>query len=874
MCKSVSNHPYLSAIQEIEVNQKKFTYFSLKHLNDPRVDTLPFCIRILLESVVRNCGDNEITEEMVERVLGWNAENVKETKVTFRPARVIFQDFTGLPAIADFAALRQAIKRMGGDPTKVLPACPVDLVVDRSIHTDFSGEPEAIRKNQEAEFERNKERFSFLKWGGEAFKNILVERFSFLKWGGEAFKNILVVPPGAGICHQVNLEHLSRVVIEEDGTLYPDSLVGTDSHTTMVNSLGIVVWGVGGIEAEAVLLGQGVSITLPEVVGYELCGRVGPWVTSTDVVLTITKHLREVGVEGKYVEFYGEGVGYLSIAERATIASMCPEYGALMGFFPMDNMGLLYLRQTGRDVALIAVIEAYLKAQALFRDTNAEKGLIVYSKHAKLDLSTVVPSVSGPKRPQDRIPVKELKQEFEQILTNCIGFKGYGLAPKQLDARATLHYEGKKYTLTHGSVVIAAITGCTNTSNPSVMLGAGLLAVKAVSLGLEVKPYIRTSLSPGSLVAGCYLKESNTIAALEKLGFMISGYGCMACAGDSKPLDEAVGKAIEEAQLVACGVLSGNRNWDGRVHSSTRASFLASPLLVIACALAGTVNIDFESDPIGTGKDGQAVYLRDIWPSREELQEVERRSVLQCMYKDVYRNIQSGNKYWNSIDISSDDVYPWDKGSAYIQCPPFLDSVTSQVPSTVVRGARILLWLGDKVTTDLISPAGSISRTSPAARYLTELGVAPKDLNSYGARRGNHHVMGRGMFSNPKLENKISPKKGPFTIHWPSGKVGSVYDVATAYKATQTPLVIIGGKDYGMGASRDWAAKGPWLLGVQAVIAESFDPDHRGSLVGMGIWPLEFLSGQSAASLGLTGNEELDMALPPDPVKHMDMLVK
>ncbi|RWS15527.1 cytoplasmic aconitate hydratase-like isoform X2 [Dinothrombium tinctorium] len=821
-------------------------------------DRLPFSIRVLLESCVRNCDEFVVKRSDVEKVIDWKHTQYDSIEIPFKPSRVILQDFTGVPSVVDFAAMRDAVKQLGGNPELVNPLCPTDLVIDHSVQVDFSRTAESLQKNEELEFERNK------------------ERFQFLKWGAKALRNMMIVPPGSGIVHQVNLEYLARVVFKnENYLLYPDSLVGADSHTTMINGLGIVGWGVGGIEAEAVMLGQAVSMVLPEVVGYKLFGKLHSMVTSTDVVLTITKHLRQVGVVGKFVEFFGPGVSELSIADRATIANMCPEYGATIGFFPVDDISLLYLRQTGRDEVNIKYIEAYLRAVKLFRNYKDSSEDPDFTQVVELDLSSVKPSTSGPKRPQDRVLVSEMKSDFLSCLQNKVGFKGFGIKPEKLETRVPFTFDGREYVLSHGSVVIAAITSCTNTSNPSVMLGAGLLAKKAIEKGLSVSPYIKTSMSPGSGVVTYYLNESGVTPYLEKLGFDIVGYGCMTCIGNSGPLPETVVEAIEKGDLVAVGILSGNRNFEGRVHPNTRANYLASPLLVVAYAIAGTVVIDFEKEPLGTDPNGQPVFLSDIWPSREEIRNVEQQCVIPAMFGEVYSKIQYGNKRWNSIPASNSLLYPWDENSTYIKRPPFFENMSRELPKhRPIENARVLLYLGDSVTTDHISPAGSIARNSPAAKYLMDRGVAPKDFNSYGARRGNDAVMTRGTFANIRLVNKFLGKAAPKTIYIPTGEEMSVFDAAMRYRQIGTPLIVLAGKDYGSGSSRDWAAKGPYLLGIKAVIAESFERIHRSNLIGMSIIPLQFLPGENAESLGLTGKELYTIELTDDIVPRQRCLVK
>ncbi|XP_045469947.1 cytoplasmic aconitate hydratase-like [Harmonia axyridis] len=844
------NNPYQKYVKELKVQGKEFKYFDLSALGD-KYEKLPFSIKVLLESAVRNCDNFQVKQGDVEKILNWeqNQKIPGGIEIPFKPARVILQDFTGVPAVVDFAAMRDAVKELGGDPETINPVCPADLVIDHSIQVDFSRTSDALQKNQNLEFERNH------------------ERFRFLKWGAKAFNNMLIVPPGSGIVHQVNLEYLARVVFTgKDGVLYPDTVVGTDSHTTMINGLGVLGWGVGGIEAEAVMLGQSISMLLPEVIGYKLYGSLNQYVTSTDLVLTITKHLRQLGVVGKFVEFFGPGVTALSIADRATIANMCPEYGATVGYFPVDQKSLEYLRQTNRNEQQVDLIEAYLKATKQFRDYSSGDNDPIFTQIVELDLATVVSSVSGPKRPNDRVSVKDMKADFAACLTNKVGFKGFGLPIEKTKTAAKFSFDGKQYSLKHGSVIIAAITSCTNTSNPSVMLGAGLLAKKAVEAGLTVAPYIKTSLSPGSGVVTYYLTESGVIPALETLGFEVVGYGCMTCIGNSGGIDENIASAIEQNDLVCCGVLSGNRNFEGRIHPSTRANYLASPLLVIAYAIAGTVDVDFETEPLGVGKDGHQVYLRDIWPSRDEIQEVERKHVIPAMFREVYGRIERGSSNWQALEAPSGLLYPWTDSSTYIKRPPFFEGMTVAEPKrSGVAGARALLFLGDSVTTDHISPAGSIGRTSPAARYLAQKGLTPKDFNSYGSRRGNDAIMARGTFANIRLVNKLVTRPGPKTLYLPTNEEMDVFDCAERYKKQNTPLIIVAGKDYGSGSSRDWAAKGPYLLGIKAVIAESFERIHRSNLVGMGIIPLQFLPNQNADTLGLTGKEIYNIDLPEDP---------
>lgn len=850
----MSTNPFQNLKKSIDIEGEKYEYFDIKEIN-LKYNKLPFSIRVLLESAIRNCDNFHVTEKDVENILNWDKIKGEEFKpddveISFKPARVILQDFTGVPAVVDFAAMRDAVIRMGGDPNKINPICPSDLVIDHSVQVDYSGEQSALNKNQDLEFERNK------------------ERFRFLKWGAKAFNNMLIVPPGSGIVHQVNLEYLARVVFSQDTKgnkiLYPDSVVGTDSHTTMINGLGVIGWGVGGIEAEAVMLGQSISMLLPEVIGYKLVGKLNSLVTSTDLVLTITKNLRQLGVVGKFVEFFGSGVAELSIADRATISNMCPEYGATVGYFPVDQNSIDYLRQTNRPEKVISIIQKYLEVTNQLRNYSDISQDPHFTQVVTLDLSTVVTSVSGPKRPHDRVSVSDMQIDFRSCLKGKLGFKGYELKDNELNNVADFSWsDGNKYTLKHGSVVIAAITSCTNTSNPSVMLGAGLLAQKAVAKGLKVAPYIKTSLSPGSGVVTYYLNESGVIPYLEKLGFYTVGYGCMTCIGNSGPLDDNVANAIEKNNLVCASVLSGNRNFEGRIHPNTRANYLASPLLVIAYAIAGSVDIDFETEPLGYTENNDPVFLRDIWPSRQEIQECEQKYVIPAMFKEVYAKIELGSNSWQGLDAPSGLLYPWDEKSTYIKSPPFFESMTRDLPKlTSVEKANVLLFLGDSVTTDHISPAGSIARNSPAARFLSQNGLTPREFNSYGSRRGNDAVMARGTFANIRIVNKFMSSAGPKTVHIPSGDEMDIFDCAERYKSENIPVIIIAGKEYGSGSSRDWAAKGPFLLGVRAVIAESFERIHRSNLIGMGIVPLQFLSNENADLLGLTGKELFDINIP------------
>uniref|UniRef100_A0AC34QK44 Aconitate hydratase n=1 Tax=Panagrolaimus sp. JU765 TaxID=591449 RepID=A0AC34QK44_9BILA len=849
---------YNSLLKELAVDGKSYKYFDLNGLNDGRYERLPISIRYLLEAAVRYCDEFHVRKADVETILNWEKTQKESAEIPFKPARVLLQDFTGVPAVVDLAAMRDAVKTLGDDPSKINPVCPVDLVIDHSVQVDSYGNLDALKKNQEIEFERNK------------------ERFNFLKWGQKAFKNLLIVPPGSGIVHQVNLEYLARTVcVDDDGVLFPDSVVGTDSHTTMIDGLGVLGWGVGGIEAEAVMLGQPISMVIPEVIGYKLTGKMPQFATSTDLVLTITKNLRDLGVVGKFVEFFGPGVANLSIADRATVANMCPEYGATVGFFPVDERTIQYLSQTGRDEHQLKRIKEYLQKNNLFVDFTDASFSPNYTKVLELDLSTVIPCVSGPKRPHDRVSLNDLSKEFKSGLTEKVSFKGFGLKPEDSQKVVKIQLNGEEYTLKHGSVVISAITSCTNTSNPSVMLGAGLVAKKARQLGLKVPAYVKTSLSPGSGVVTKYLEASGLLPDLEALGYYIAGYGCMTCIGNSGPLDETVGKAIDENDLVVAGVLSGNRNFEGRIHAQVRANYLASPMLVVVYGLAGRVDIDLDHEPIGQGTNGP-VYFRDIWPSHDEIAKIEEENVRPQFFKDVYASIQKGSEQWQALQCPDSALYPWDQSSTYIKKVPFFDGMTLEpAPPTPITNAHVLLNLGDSVTTDHISPAGSISRVSPAARYLVSRGVEPKDFNSYGARRGNDEVMSRGTFANIRLVNKLASKVGPKTLHIPSGQELDIYDAAAKYREENHNVIILAGKEYGCGSSRDWAAKGPLLQGVRAVIAQSFERIHRSNLIGMGIVPLQFLEGENADSLGLTGKEQFTIELPNDlkPGAHVNVKV-
>jgi aconitate hydratase len=796
-------------------------------------DQLPFSIRILLENLLRQEDDRFVHAKEIESLAEWQPVTPKRSEIAFMPARVLLQDFTGVPAVADLAAMRDAIAKMGGDAKKINPLLPAELVIDHSVQVDKFGTDMAFAFNAQMEFQRN------------------VERYQFLRWGQNAFRNFKVVPPDTGICHQVNLEYLARVVCDRapDGraAAYPDSLVGTDSHTTMVNGLGVFGWGVGGIEAEAAMLGQPLSMLVPDVVGFKLHGRLPEGATATDLVLTVTEMLRKKGVVGQFVEFYGTGLSNLTLPDRATIANMAPEYGATMGFFPVDAETLAYLKFTGRSAERLALVEAYTKMQGLFRTDETPDPL--FSDTLELDLGKVEPTLAGPKRPQDRVPLRQAKSSFAKAME--------GTASKHVEVKNN----GDRFELSNGSVVIAAITSCTNTSNPSLMLGAGLVAKKAVERGLESKPWVKTSLAPGSKVVTDYLQAAGLTPYLEKLKFNLVGFGCTTCIGNSGPLPEAIGSAIKENSLVAVSVLSGNRNFEGRIHPLVRANYLASPPLVVAYALAGRMDFDMATESLGNDRNGKPVYLRDIWPTPKEVEETVRKAVKTEMYLKEYGEIFEGDERWRGLQVPEGDLYAWDAKSTYIKCPPFFDEMPKKPGElTDIRNARVLAVLGHSVTTDHISPAGSIQPDGPAGKYLIANGVKPSDFNSYGARRGNHEVMMRGTFANIRLRNQLAPgTEGGWTLHQPSGEKMTIYDAAMRYKQEGVPLMVLAGKEYGAGSSRDWAAKGTLLLGVRAVIAESYERIHRSNLVGMGVLPLEFKTGETAESLGLTGHESFSV---------------
>jgi aconitate hydratase len=803
-----------------------------------RIDRLPISLKILLENLLRHEDARLVRREEIAALAAWRPGEKATKEIAFMPARVLMQDLTGVPAVVDLAAMREAMRRLGGDPKKINPLRPVDLVIDHSVQVDRFGSADSFSFNSEIEYERNR------------------ERYAFLRWAQAAFHNFRVVPPETGIVHQVNLEYLAPVVFSTDGpngrSAYPDTVVGTDSHTPMINSLGVVGWGVGGIEAEAALLGQPQIMLIPEVIGFKLHGKLREGATATDAVLTVTQMLRKKGVVEKFVEFYGDGLSSLSVADRATIANMSPEYGATVGFFPVDGETLKYLELTGRDPDLIRLVEAYCKEQGLFRTDSSPDPL--FTDTLELDLGSVEPSLAGPKRPQDRVPLAQAKQAFQKALPE--------MAKKSEPGRTvTVQLNGSSFDLGHGAVVISAITSCTNTSNPSVMISAGLVAKNAVERGLKTKPWVKTSLAPGSKVVTGYLKDSGLLPYLERLGFFLVGYGCTTCIGNSGPLPEKVAAAIQEGDLVAVAVLSGNRNFEGRIHAQVRANYLASPPLVVAYALAGRMDFDPYRDPLGEDKSGKPVYLNDIWPTSEQVQEAVYRSVKSEMFEKEYSAVFEGDERWKAMPVPRGELFAWDADSTYVREAPFFQDMPRQPsPPADIFGARSLALLGDSVTTDHISPAGSIEKDGPAARYLTGRGVEPKDFNQYGARRGNHEVMMRGAFANTRLKNQLAPgTEGGWTVHLPDKKEMSIYDAAMAYRDEGVPLVIIAGKEYGSGSSRDWAAKGPRLLGVKAVIAESYERIHRSNLIGMGILPLEFKRGENAASLGLNGFERFDV---------------
>jgi aconitate hydratase len=819
----------------LNVGDQKFDIFRLDALERASVGKpshLPFSLKVLLENLLRHEDDRFVHADDIRALASWDASSSAEKEISFMPARVLLQDFTGVPAVVDLAAMREAMRALRGDPKKINPLLPAELVIDHSVQVDKFGSANSFAFNAELEMQRN------------------IERYAFLRWGQKAFQNFQVVPPDTGICHQVNLEYLARVVFsaQQDGAraAFPDSLVGTDSHTTMVNALGVFGWGVGGIEAEAAMLGQPLSMLIPAVVGFKLHGRLPEGCTATDLVLTVTEILRKKGVVGKFVEFYGTGLSSLTLPDRATIANMAPEYGATMGFFPVDAETLAYLLFTGRKEENVRLVEAYTKEQGLFRTDQTPDP--VFSDRLELDLAKIVPTIAGPKRPQDSVPLTQAKTSFEKSL---------GAAPKHV----SVQNNGDKFELSDGSVVIAAITSCTNTSNPSLMLGAGILAKKAVERGLSSKPWVKTSFAPGSKVVTDYIEKAGLWPYLESLRFHLVGYGCTTCIGNSGPLPDSIGKAIKDNNLVAVSVLSGNRNFEGRINAICRANYLASPPLVVAYALAGRMDLDIVNEPLGNDKSGKPVYLRDIWPTPQEVETVMRASISSDMFHKEYADVFTGDDHWRALPVPEGDLYAWDSKSTYIKLPTFFENMPLKpAPLADLYCLRALAILGDSVTTDHISPAGSIPADSPAGKYLISRGVQPKDFNSYGARRGNHEVMMRGTFANIRLRNMLAPgTEGGWTIHQPTGEQMTIYDAAMRYRDENVPLIILAGKEYGSGSSRDWAAKGTILLGVRAVLAESFERIHRSNLVGMGVLPLEFLPGETPKTLGLTGLETFDV---------------
>ncbi|MEI8595675.1 aconitate hydratase AcnA [Photobacterium sp. Hal280] len=822
----------------LETGGQRFDYFdltALRHLGE--VDRLPFSLKVLLENLLRFEDGDTVTDSDIQSVIDWLDTRRSDKEIQYRPARVLMQDFTGVPAVVDLAAMRDAMTRAGKNPDSINPQSAVDLVIDHSVMVDVYASEQAFARNVELEMQRN------------------IERYQFLRWGQQAFTNFRVVPPGTGICHQVNLEYLGQSVWQDSGVLYPDTLVGTDSHTTMINALGVLGWGVGGIEAEAAMLGQPISMLIPEVIGFHLSGKLHPGVTATDLVLTVTEMLRKKGVVGKFVEFYGPGLDALPLADRATIANMAPEYGATCGFFPIDQETLRYMRLSGRSESLIARVEAYAKANAMWRDSSQPEPF--YTETLALALDEVVPSLAGPKRPQDRVPLPDIKTATEDLLALS------GLEPEQkiqVDlGESGKDTEGKTFSLTHGDVVIAAITSCTNTSNPSVMLAAGLLAKNAVEKGLQTKPWVKSSLAPGSKVVTRYFEASGLQVYLNKLGFNLVGYGCTTCIGNSGPLLAPIEKAINDANLTVSSVLSGNRNFEGRVHPLVKANWLASPPLVVAFALAGTTRIDLTQAPLGHDSDGQPVYLNDVWPSQEDIAQA-MREVKNSLFEQEYADIFAGDDIWQQITINKGNTYQWRPDSTYVRLPPYFDEITQPLkPLKDIENAAILAIFGDSITTDHISPAGNIKADSPAGHYLQEQGIEPADFNSYGSRRGNHEVMMRGTFANIRIKNlMLKGKEGGYTIYQPTGEEVSIYDAAMRYQDQNIPLVIFAGKEYGTGSSRDWAAKGTNLLGVKAVLAESFERIHRSNLVGMGVIPVELPEGL-LASLSLTGKEKIQL---------------
>ncbi|MEH7226140.1 aconitate hydratase AcnA [Bacillus sp. JJ1566] len=847
----MAKHDVFNARSSFEANGKKYNYYSLQALEDAKignVSKLPYSIKVLLESVLRQVDGRVIKKEHVENLAKWGTDKLQEVDVPFKPSRVILQDFTGVPAVVDLASLRKAMADMGGDPQKINPEIPVDLVIDHSVQVDRAGTLDALKFNMDLEFERN------------------AERYKFLSWATKAFDNYRAVPPATGIVHQVNLEYLANVVHAVEGEngefeAFPDTLVGTDSHTTMINGIGVLGWGVGGIEAEAGMLGQPSYFPVPEVIGVKLVGTLPNGTTATDLALKVTQVLRQKGVVGKFVEFFGPGVSQLPLADRATISNMAPEYGATCGFFPVDGEALEYLRLTGRDEEQVKVVEEYCKANGLFYTPDVEDP--TFTDVVEVNLSEIEANLSGPKRPQDLIPLSKMKEAYQTALT-ATGNQGYGLTPEEINKEITVKFnDGDEVQMKTGDIAIAAITSCTNTSNPYVMLGAGLVAKKAVEKGLEVPKFVKTSLAPGSKVVTGYLEDSGLLPYLEKLGFSTVGYGCTTCIGNSGPLAPEIEKAVAENDLVITSVLSGNRNFEGRIHPLVKGNYLASPPLVVAYALAGTVDIDLQKEPIGKDKDGNDVFFNDIWPSAEEVKAEVKNTVTPELFRKEYERVFDDNERWNEIESTDQALYVWDEDSTYIQNPPFFEGLSKEAGEVKpLGGLRVIGKFGDSVTTDHISPAGSIGKDTPAGKYLQEKGVTPRDFNSYGSRRGNDRVMTRGTFANIRIRNQIAPgTEGGWTTYWPTGEVMSIYDACMKYKQDGTGLAVIAGNDYGMGSSRDWAAKGTNLLGIKTVIAESFERIHRSNLVLMGVLPLQFKQGENAETLGLTGQEAIEVQI-------------
>ncbi|MFC0274070.1 aconitate hydratase AcnA [Metabacillus herbersteinensis] len=860
--QQLTKNDVFQARKSFDVNGKTYNYYSLKALEDAGIGEatrLPFSIKVLLESVLRQVDGRVITKEHVENLAKWGTSEQKEIDVPFKPSRVILQDFTGVPAVVDLASLRKAMADMGGDPDKINPEIPVDLVIDHSVQVDRAGSADALQFNMDLEFERN------------------AERYKFLSWARKSFDNYRAVPPATGIVHQVNLEYLANVVhaVEnENGEFeaFPDSLVGTDSHTTMINGIGVLGWGVGGIEAEAGMLGQPSYFPVPEVIGAKLVGDLPNGTTATDLALKVTQVLRQQGVVGKFVEFFGPGVAQLPLADRATIANMAPEYGATCGFFPVDDEALAYMRLTGRDEEQINVVGQYCKENSLFYTPDLEDP--IFTKVVEIDLSEIEANLSGPKRPQDLIPLSVMKETFHKHLVAPAGNQGFGLEPTEINKEITVKLSnGEETTMKTGAIAIAAITSCTNTSNPYVLVGAGLVAKKAIEKGLKVPSYVKTSLAPGSKVVTGYLENSGLLPYLEQLGFNLVGYGCTTCIGNSGPLLEEIEEAVAKNDLLVSAVLSGNRNFEGRIHPLVKGNYLASPPLVVAYALAGTVNVELRTDSLGKDKDGNDVFFKDIWPTTEEINEIVQKTVTPELFRKEYDTVFDDNARWNEIETTDEALYVWDDQSTYIQNPPFFEGLTAEIRKVEpLKALRVVAKFGDSVTTDHISPAGSIGKDTPAGRYLQENGVSPRDFNSYGSRRGNHEVMMRGTFANIRIKNQVAPgTEGGYTTYWPTGDVTSIYDACMKYKQDGTDLIVLAGKDYGMGSSRDWAAKGTTLLGIKTVIAESFERIHRSNLVLMGVLPLQFKTGESAEVLGLTGTESLDVQID-ESVKPRDFL--